>query len=96
MQHHVRRVVGTERPVNTHDIAMIEFRQRLRFFNETLKAPGVIAEQFAERGVAAPYVARAAKSAGKYSLMLTLRDNAISSARYVTPNPPAPRTRSIL
>ena len=43
VQHHVGGIVRPERPVDADNVAVIEFGQRLSFFDEAFKAPSVVA-----------------------------------------------------
>ena len=82
VEHHVAGVVGAEVAIDAHDVRVIELGERLRFLDEAIEAPAVVAGAVLASG-ARPrcLAARAAMSLGKYSLMVTSRASAISSAR---------------
>jgi hypothetical protein len=70
MQDDVGGIVGPEITIDAVDVGMIEARQRLRFLDEALEPPAIV-----------KVASRAAKSDGKYSLMVTLRSSVSSRAR---------------
>ena len=43
VEHHVAGVVGAEVAVDAHDVGVVELGERLRFLDEAVEAPAVVA-----------------------------------------------------